>query len=1226
MKRILAILLIMCMGIIPVYASGKEPIYIEMDFDSVSENHLENFETFYGSTLKLVNGADKKGVSLTNDKDDIAVARVNFGSSTDSVLTLRQKFCFSDGKEAQMRIMSEGKSLFAISFSNRQIKAMSANGWVKLSGYVENTWYTVEIIANLQSSSYEVMLNGIKIGSTLNYGTKSSADSVQYSVTGKGAKLILDNICISSGEILTGAKLPSSGSGASLGAGSSSTDSDPRELYYSSRVPYLDSYKAPNEEYVPGLRTAGEKVTFSTETEEFPATNLVDGNDSTKWQAAPPLTPKDNGKSLRLIKPEVGNATLAMQYNFEPSKGVVVVEQDVLVTDVSDEKALPYIYASNGNMAVSLIQSGGVFKLAGGGGTVYRDVSADTWYNIKIVINTESQTYDTYVNGELCLKEASFRERCDDVRQLRYHMSTRTTGGFYVDNIKVSYSSPLQSFEEVIVQQDFEEYEAGTTKPTGWSIGKATGGKIDIDYYEAPSLYTFTQFCNIDLVRESEVEGAYLKIPDGVSLKYTVDVDRSEGTVYETVQDKTDKFYSGEQLVSFSPVRASNVRITIYDAIDAMGNTTYAQLSEFRVILKRRTPVDNLAFNADVKVSGESSVKYDKQGINDNIIAEFGGIGEWRSGDEADKWVELTWDEPQTINRVILHDSAKYENWTKAGILYFSDGSEIEVKDIKNTGYPRDITFDAKTVTSVKFKITDYEGEANISEFQVFAPGGEPEDIEYVEPDIRVELDPEYQSRWVCINDVDNDGELEYVSARIYDDPLFSGNHDCASIAVQEADGTILWKWGDPSKGSKALGSDLPCQVHDLENDGQLEVIAATSEYLYIFNAATGEVKKRYKMPTSEYTPGSWASDTIIFADISGNGYPSDIMVKTRYTEVWAYTKDWKPIWYTCMPEGLKVGHYPQPIDIDNDGHDEVIVGYACIDDDGSVMWSMKESDYPGFISRGHKDSLEVVNFVLTGDTTGDFIINEKDLALLEKHISGEVTLSGKQFTAGDTTGDGKIDAEDKELLTKKLAGELKSFPNKGIPKEDMRFCMSPCGGGANIIMIDGNGDRVWSLDDAVHYETVEKANLGLDDNPYQIITGDNAMGQPAAQLMYLSLDGEILNVTNSFIRNRQFNIINWTGEGGLDYIFMPTDNVLVDGEFKVRVKPLAPVRGYDSTSMKSYQTGSQKFTCDMDGDGTTDIGTITNEGGTVVLYFWYNKNGAKVADGIGRGFNISQY
>lgn len=1224
MKKILAIILVICIGIIPVYASDENPLYMEIDFDSVTDNDLGLFETFYDSTVKLGNGASGKGLSLSNDKSDLAVARLKFDTAADNVLSLRQKLCFYDGKEAQIRVMSEGKTLFTVSFSNRQIKAMSSSGLVKLSGYVERTWYNVEIIANLKASSYEVMVNGIKIGSTLTYTAKGSADSVQYSAAGKGAKILLDDILVSSGEVLTGVKLPASGGGASID-GSTSTD-DTGEAYYSSRKPYLDSYIAPDEEYVPGVYTKGEKVTFSTETEDFPASNLTDGDDTTRWQAAPPLEPVDNGKSLRLLKPEIGNTTLATQYNFKACKGIVTVEQDILVTDVSDEKALPYIYSSNGNTAVSLIQSGGVFKLAGGGGTVYRDVSADTWYRIKIVINTESQTYDTYVNGELCLQEASFRERCEDVTMLRYHMSTRTTGGFYLDNIKISYNSPLQSFEEIVMKEDFEGFEAGTTKPTGWSIGKATGGQIDIDYYEAPSLYTFTQFCNIDLVRESEVEGVYLKIPDGVSLKYTVDVDRSEGTVYETVQDKTDKFYSGEQILSFSPARASNVRITIYDAIDAMGNTTFAQVSEYRVILKRRTPVDNLAFYADVAVSGESSKKYDKLGINDNIIAEFGAIGDWHSGDESEKWVEYTWDEPQKISRIIIHDTAKYETWTKAGVLNFSDGSEIQVTDIKNTGYPTDIIFDEKTVTSVRFTITDYEGTAGLSEMQVFAPGGNPEDIEYVEPDLRVEIDKDYQSRWVCINDVDNDGELEYISARIYDNPLFSGNHDCASIAVQKADGTNLWTWGDPSKGSKAPGSDIPCQVHDIDNDGQLEVFAATSEYLYVFNGATGEIKKRYPMPMSEYNPGSWASDTIAFADISGIGYPSDIIVKTRYTEAWAYTKDWNPIWYTCMPDGLKVGHYPQPIDIDNDGHDEVIVGYACIDEDGSVMWSMKESDYPGFISRGHKDSLEVINFVLTGDTTGDLIINQKDLDLLDKHISGEITLSGNQFTAADTTGDGKIDAEDRELLTQKLAGTLKSFPNKGIPKEDMRFCMSPCGGGSNMIMIDGNGDRVWALDDAVHYETVEKANLGIDDNPYQIVTGDNAMGQPASQLMYVSLDGEVLNVTNSFIRNRQFNIINWTGEGGLDYIFMPTDNVLIDGEFKVKVKPLCPVRGYDSTSMKSYQTGSQKFTCDMDGDGTTDIGTITNEGGTIVLYFWYNKNGAKVADAVGRGFNISQY
>lgn len=1212
LNKCLAFILVLCLSSFPIVSAAEESLFLEIDFDAMPERDAERFETFYESTAEIVNGFTGNGLRLQNDTGNLALARLSLGQYSQSSLSVQQTISCSDN-ETYIRLMASEKTVLTVALSNRQIKAMGKNGWVPLRGYVENTWYTVKIDVDLSKQTYGVMVNGIKAGSMLSCAASGNPDMVQYSVAGTGA-LLLDDIYITTAK--------ATGSTAFAGAHS---DTGSRNAYYASRKPYLDTYQKPEGDYLPGEVTGG-TATVSSYSEGYGLENLLDDDEQTKWQAAPPAVPVDNGKSLRIIKPTTTMNAAVAQYSFTPVKSKLIIEQDVLVTDVTDEKALPYVYSSNGNNATSLIQSGGDFSLAGGGGTLYRDVSPNTWYNIRIELSIATQSSDIYIDGKLVKQNSSFRQQCADLSRIRYHINSTKAGGLCLDNVKLSYTSPLNSMEEIVLKEDFEGIEAGATRINGWNIGQADAGLVDVGEYRVNSVYTFTQFANINLGRESEVEGAYLKIPEGISLKYTVDVDRSSGAVYSTVQDKTDRYYSGEQIHYFSPARAFNLRVTIYDAVDAMGNQTFAQLSEMRVILKHRTPVDNLAFYADVSVSGERDSRYDKRGINDNIIAEFGNIGEWQSGGETDKWVELSWQEPQTISRIILHDSAKYDDWTKAGVLIFDDGSQIEVGNIRNTGYPSDISFEPKTVSRVRFLITDYEGNAGLSEFQVYSPGGEPDDVEYVEPDMRIVMNKDYCGRWLCINDVDNDGELEYLSARIYDEPLFPGNHYCASIGVQEADGTMLWTWGDPTIGAKAVGSDVPMQVYDIDSDGQLEVLACTDSHLYILDAATGAEEKRYPLPASQYEPGSWASDTIIIADISGKGYASDIIVKTRYTEAWAYTSDWKLIWYVCMPAGMKIGHFPQPIDIDNDGHDEVIVGFSCVDEDGSLIWSLKESQYAGYISRGHKDSLDIINFSLTGDTTEDYIINQKDLDMLNKHIAGEITLTGNKFTAGDTNGDGKIDEEDKALLEQKLAGRLKSFPNKGIPRDEQRFCISPCGGGSNIIMFDGNGDRVWALDDAVHYETVEKANLGLDEHPFQIITGDNEQGQPAAQLKYLSLDGKILGVANSYIRNRQFNPINWTGEGGLDYVFMPTDNVVIDGRFKLRVKPLAPFRGYDSIGMKSYQTGNKKYTCDMDGDGTTDIGNITNENDTIILYVYFNKNGAKAADDIGRGYNISQY
>ena len=1211
-RKCMAILMILCFSIVPV-AEGSEPLRIHLDFNQAAEQQLGNFATYYGTKLEAVSTYDGKGACISGGEDSISVARLEFGETTQTVLNVSQTIYAQSNKETQIRIMSGSVAVAVLSLLPSQIKALGKNGWIRLRAVTQDTWYRLQISLDFVAKRYEVSVDGIKLGGSIScLADANSADSVQYSIVGDtGRRLYIDDISVVEGKA---AVEVTGGSDASVTS---------KNAYYGTYKARFDSYVPPEENVVEREWVTGDAKASST-AEGYSTDSLIDGDSTTKWQAAPAVSPVDNGKSLNFNKIGATDGTQLARYRFSPVKGTVILEQDILASDVTNEKALPYMFASDGTSIVApLMIIGGNFQMAGTS-VVYRDISADTWYHIKIVMRTQTQSYDVYVNDALWCQDIDFRAPCTDIAMLQYHMGSSSMGSFCVDNIKLSYKSPLESFENIILEEDFESVSEESDTLDGWQLSHSTSGQICVKSFGKLSEYKFTQYVNLDVGRESEFEGAYIEIPDGVSIKYTVDTSRKNG-VYVKTLERNDKFYSGVQTLDFSPVRAQHLRITIYDAIDAMGNTVHAQLSEVKIIMKHRTPVDNLAFYADVAVSGEMNVTLDKRGINDNIIAEFGRIGDWQSGKEQDKWVELSWYEPQTVNKIILHDSASMTEWTKSGIVSFDDGSSVEIKDIRNSGYPCAVEFETKTIKKLRFTITDFEGGGGLSELQVYAPGGMPDDIEYVEPDKRIVMNKDYYGRWICVNDVDGDGELEYLSARVYNDPL-SDNHSCASICVQKEDGTVLWTWGEPTIGTHAVGSDLPMQVYDLDNDGDLEVLTCSKTELYILDAKTGKEIRRHKLPQSEKYPKNWSSDTIIIADISGKGYPSDIMVKTRYTDVWAYTSDWEPIWHVCYPDGMKVGHYPQPIDADNDGHDEVIVGYVCVDDDGSYYWSMKEEQYPGLISRGHKDSLEIINFVLTGDATGDMIINKKDLDLLNKHISREIILKGNQFTAADTTGDGKIDEEDKKLLEQKLAGNLLAFPNKGIPKEEQRFCISPCGGGSNIIMIDGNGNRVWSLDDATHYETVEKANLGLDEHPYQIIVTNINVSNGVAPIEIVDLDGNILGSRYSYMRNRQLNPINWLGEGKEDFIFMPTDNIVIDGEFNVRVKPLAPYRGYDTMGMKSYQTGDKKYTCDMDGDGTTDIASITHEDDTIIVYIYYNKNGAKVADAPGRGHNISQY
>lgn len=112
--------------------------------------------------------------------------------------------------------------------------------------------------------------------------------------------------------------------------------------------------------------------------------------------------------------------------------------------------------------------------------------------------------------------------------------------------------------------------------------------------------------------------------------------------------------------------------------------------------------------------------------------ARFSGRWEWHSaststpwGQIAYPWLRLEWDEPQTIERIILYDTPDRLRHTAAVTLHFSDSTSIDVNSIDNGGSPRVVDFPAKTVTWIKAEVTDADGtEVGLSEIEVYAAVG----------------------------------------------------------------------------------------------------------------------------------------------------------------------------------------------------------------------------------------------------------------------------------------------------------------------------------------------------------------------------------------------------------------------------------------------------------------------------------------------------------------------
>ncbi len=212
-----------------------------------------------------------------------------------------------------------------------------------------------------------------------------------------------------------------------------------------------------------------------------------------------------------------------------------------------------------------------------------------------------------------------------------------------------------------------------------------------------------------------------------------------------------------------------------------------------------------------------------------------------------------------------------------------------------------------------------------------------------------ITLDPDYSGQWVVAGDVDGDGEVDVVSARnVNKDDV----HYTSAVVAQRLDGSVIWRWGDPTIGRKELHHDVACQIYDWDGDGDNEVVLLANEKLVALDGKTGEERKQFPIPSE-------ASDCLVFANLSGGTHPSDVLVKTRYTQIWAYNEEGKLLWTVENPGGYRTAHQPRPIDLDRDGKHEIMAGYTMLNPDGTERWTYKSQEVDQ--SRGHLDCVRVL-------------------------------------------------------------------------------------------------------------------------------------------------------------------------------------------------------------------------------------------------------------------------
>ncbi len=128
------------------------------------------------------------------------------------------------------------------------------------------------------------------------------------------------------------------------------------------------------------------------------------------------------------------------------------------------------------------------------------------------------------------------------------------------------------------------------------------------------------------------------------------------------------------------------------------------------------------------------SANYEGSSRVDNVSNLFDGIkqvdgtGEWIGG-SPNAWygwisyptLQLKWETPQKINKVVLYDRPTLEEHMAACILKFSDGSEGRMSSpFRTTVRQRPIVFEPREVTAMKLDVVDGIGEhIGLSELEV---------------------------------------------------------------------------------------------------------------------------------------------------------------------------------------------------------------------------------------------------------------------------------------------------------------------------------------------------------------------------------------------------------------------------------------------------------------------------------------------------------------------------
>jgi hypothetical protein len=285
---------------------------------------------------------------------------------------------------------SSGNVAASVAFNNGNIQVNEGGTFSNVQSFSANTWYDVEMVLNTTTDTFDLYINGAK------------------SVSGAPLRTAVSNIN----------KIQFYADNATSGTA------------------YLDDIQVGTND-TPTIATYTINDSFDSDA----AGSTPSGWTISNGNASNSVTVTDNpgfiNHSAKINKPNTSGLT-GMYKTFSPLSGQIIVNYRVMRGETATWFSLPYLYDSSGNVAASVAFNNGNIQVNKGGTfSNVQSFSANTWYDVKMLLNTTTDTFDLYINGVKSVSGAPLRTAVSNISKIQFYADNATSGTAYMDNIQV---------------------------------------------------------------------------------------------------------------------------------------------------------------------------------------------------------------------------------------------------------------------------------------------------------------------------------------------------------------------------------------------------------------------------------------------------------------------------------------------------------------------------------------------------------------------------------------------------------------------------------------------------------------------------------------------------------------------------------------------------------------------------------------------------------------------